>query len=292
MAARPTVPLGRLRFRPRLPEWIVWHFIALIGVVLALGGNTPLGPLLVHLPLFGDQRLQSRNVLVPDLALAVLLAYWADNPLTERSQRFVRAHFSRRVDRETVLGVLPPLAAIAVVVLGLVWGAGLLRWLGVSPSAATVAGRLRPWLVPYALTGAGAIAFVIFGRHLPPRLRSRWLGGFVAVDLVVFTLLAVIAVLPGLGRDANAAASGGAPRPIAAPGHREPASAISPRSTRPPGTSAPRWRCQGSRCRTRTPGRTRPPGLRLASWRRVARRAGSPRARKVLRGSRSASVIR
>ena len=79
--------LGRVRLRPRPPEWLVWHVMALAGVILALGGNTPAGQLLVHLPLFGDQRLQSRNILVADLALAVLLAYWADQPFGDDGQR-------------------------------------------------------------------------------------------------------------------------------------------------------------------------------------------------------------
>ena len=96
--------LGRLgwarrenRGRPRLPEWIVWHVMALAGVVLALGGNTPLGDLLYHLPLFGDQRLQSRNILVVDLALAVLLGYWADQPFSgERGVGVSRVRAGRR----------------------------------------------------------------------------------------------------------------------------------------------------------------------------------------------------
>ena len=170
--------LGRFRLR-RPPEWIVWHVMALVGVVLALGGNTPFGHLLFHLPLFGDQRLQSRNILVTDLALAVLLAYWADRPLSERSQRFLPAGRRRWLDRELLLGVVAPLAVIAVVGLGLFWSSGLLRWLGVSPGADSAGLALRPWLIPFALLGAAAIAFVIFGRDLPPRLRSRWLGGFV-----------------------------------------------------------------------------------------------------------------
>jgi len=191
--------LGRLRLRPRLPEWAVWHLMALVGFVLALGGNTPAGSLLVHVPLFGGLRLQSRNLCVADLALAVLFAYWADQPLGGESRRFLRAPGGRRVDLETVLGVLPALAMIVVVVLGLTWGTGLLHWLRAGPGAAVAAGPLRPWLVPYALIGAGAIAFVVFGRRLQPRLRSRWLGGFIAIDLVVFTILSVVAVLPGLG---------------------------------------------------------------------------------------------
>ena len=42
------VLLGRVRRRPRLPEWLIWHIIALAGLILALGGNTPAGQLLVH----------------------------------------------------------------------------------------------------------------------------------------------------------------------------------------------------------------------------------------------------
>jgi len=202
------VLLGRFRLRRRPPEWIVWHVIALVGVVLALGGHTPVGHLLVHLPLYSGQRLQSRNILVTDLALAVLLAYWADQPLGQRAQRFVRARGWRRIDPETVLGVLPPLAMIAVVVIALCWGAGLLRWLGTGVTAAAVDGRLKPWLLPYAVLGAAAIAFVIFGRRLRPRLRARWLAGFIVTDLVVFSILGVVAVDAGLGRAAPASSPG------------------------------------------------------------------------------------
>jgi hypothetical protein len=201
------VLLGRVRLRRRPPEWLVWHVIALAGVLLALGGRTPLGHLLIHLPLFGDQRLQSRNILVADLALAVLLGYWANNPLSEKSRRFLRVRIIRRMDLETVFGVLPPLAMIAVVVIGLCWGAGLLRWLGVGLAATHVDGQLKPWLAPYALIGAAAIAFVICGRRLRAPLRSRLLGAFVVIDLIVFTILGVVAVDAGLGRGGGGPAS-------------------------------------------------------------------------------------
>ncbi|MFZ0002290.1 MAG: hypothetical protein WAK76_22595, partial [Trebonia sp.] len=99
--------LGRLRpgrGLSRWPEWIVWHIIGLAGAVLALGGNTPLGPLLYRLPLFGGQRLQSRNILVLDLALAVLLAYWADQPApTPRLRRGLPGFTRGRPWPETVL---------------------------------------------------------------------------------------------------------------------------------------------------------------------------------------------
>ena len=150
--------LGRLRLRPRLPEWAVWHVVALIGVVLALGGNTVLGPVLMHLPLFGDQRLQSRNIMIADLALAVLLAYWVDVWL--RSPRSARRKF---VSGRQLLGIVPALAVVAVVTVTLSWGAGMLRWLGLSPSMANRAGPSGPWLVPFLVLGVVAIALVVWG---------------------------------------------------------------------------------------------------------------------------------
>ena len=200
--------LARVRLRPRPPEWLVWHVTALAGIVLALGGNTPAGEVLAHLPLFGSQRLQSRNILVADLALAVLLAYWADRPLGEGSRRFLRVRGRRGPDLETVLALLPPLGVVAVVTLGLSWGAGLLQWLRVSPGAVGLDGSLKPWLIPYGLLGVGAVALVIGGRRLRPGPRSRWLGTFVLADLIVFTLLGVVAVGSGLGGTSAAAARG------------------------------------------------------------------------------------
>ena len=192
--------LARVRLRPRPPEWLVWHGVALAGIVLALGGNTPVGDLLVHVPLLGGQRLQSRNILVADLALAVLLAYWADRPAGEGSRRGLRIRGRRGPDLETLLAAAPPLAVLAVAALGLSWGTGLLRWLKAGPAAATLDGALKPWLVPYVLLGAGAIALAIAAPRLRPVLRARWLGAFVVADLIVFTLLGVVAVAPGLRR--------------------------------------------------------------------------------------------
>src|SRR5580693_904707 len=212
--------LGRLRWRRRPPEWLVWHVMALAGVVLALGGNTPLGNVLYHLPLFGDQRLQSRNILVLDLALAVLFAYWADQPFDGAR--------TRRVTRETILGVIPPLAVVVAAVLGVAWGTSWIRWAGlnISPSVSVVS-RLKPYLLPYVVLGAVATALVLFGWQLGRRLRSRLIAGFVVVDVIVFTILAVVEVGPGLFAGASPAApsapsSGGAAasvRPVAALGY-------------------------------------------------------------------------
>ncbi len=68
------------RWPSRLParDRYTWYGVAIVGYVLALGSNTPLEHLFNSLPLYGHQRLQSRNMITVATALCVLLAAWID----------------------------------------------------------------------------------------------------------------------------------------------------------------------------------------------------------------------
>ena len=57
---------------------MTWYVIGLIGLLLALGGNTPLEHLFNSIPLYGHQRLQSRNMIDVAVAICVLFAGWID----------------------------------------------------------------------------------------------------------------------------------------------------------------------------------------------------------------------
>jgi hypothetical protein len=202
--------LARVRLRRPAPEWLVWHIVAVVGIVLALGGTTPLGHLFAHLPLLGSQRLQSRNILVADTALAVLLAYWADDPLgpVSRAASGIRHRWQRRwASPATVLGLLPPVAVALVAAIGIWWPRGLLGWLGVSSSAGRAAGSLASSIAPFALLAAAAIGLVVLGRRMSRQLRTRLTVAFVLADVITFTLLAVVAVDPGAGHSPAAASS-------------------------------------------------------------------------------------
>jgi hypothetical protein len=200
-----------VRPRPRVPEWLAWHVMAVVGVALALGGNTPLGAVLAQLPFYGTQRLQSRNILVLDVALAVLLGYWADEPFPERVRRL-----ARRVPLDAVIGALPAVAIVAVVA-GAAWSAGLVRWLdGSAGPGAGVIEALRPWLIPFAVLGVLAMALLWTGRRLPRRAWSRLMAGFVVVDMMVFSALAVVQVASRPGTLVPGAAAPPAPPAAAA----------------------------------------------------------------------------
>jgi hypothetical protein len=176
-------------------EWAVWYVVGAAGVLLALGSHTPLWHLFVHLPLLGGQRLQSRSILVTDLALAVLLAYWADGWLRRAGPP---------ATAERLAGTIPAVAVVALVVAGMSEGPALAEWMGVSARTAQRAVPLGPWLAPFLALALGAVALLWWGARAGPRARPVLVVTLVVADLVVFALTSVVA-LDAQGR----AASGG-----------------------------------------------------------------------------------
>ena len=73
---------GRAGSPPR--ERLTWYVVGLFGLLLALGSNTPLEHLFNSLPLYGHQRLQSRNMITVATAVCVLFAGWIDRTDTPR----------------------------------------------------------------------------------------------------------------------------------------------------------------------------------------------------------------
>ncbi|MHB1713173.1 MAG: hypothetical protein ACYCV7_17600, partial [Acidimicrobiales bacterium] len=209
---------AQLRRRQPLPEWMVWEGVAVLGIVLALGGSTPAGHVLFHIPLFGSQRLQNRNILATDLAVAVLLAYWSDSWLARR-QVVGTARESARLER--FLGAFPAIGVATTGVVSIAWGAGMLRWLGVGSALAAQDGGLRPWFVPTVLIGTSAALLVLFGHRMSVRRRCLLVGGLAIVDITCFVITSLFVVAPGMGRGGSAppvtgvaAAADPAPGPV------------------------------------------------------------------------------
>ncbi len=196
--------LGRLRWRRPLAEWFVWLIVAVLGILLALGDSTPLWHLLIHVPLFGSQRLQSRNILVADMGFAFLLAYWAELWLEERHTRSegpaAEANAAeRRTSASDLFSIIPGLLAVATVVVGFAWGAGLLHWLGATLRAASEDGGLRLWFLPFGGLGVASVALALWGKRLSRAWRARALVAFVIVDVIIYAAMAVVSIDPNLG---------------------------------------------------------------------------------------------
>lgn len=206
IAAAASLPFALRRGR-RLPEWMLWEIVAGIGAVLALGGHTPAWHLLIHIPLYGGERLQERNLMVVDLALAFLLAFWVQRWSTTTLRR-----------RERLAAALPGAAVIVLVLVALLGGSTLPRWLGVTVSAHQLH-QLDPVLAP-SLVVAVALAVVLArGAAWRPQWRRTAIAALVISDVVGFLLTGVLAVgspLPAGTTSGQGATVPGSPVPIAA----------------------------------------------------------------------------
>jgi len=203
--------LGTVRRGRGLPDWFVWHVVAAVGVVLALGGETPLGHLLVHVPLFGSQRLQSRNIALTDLALAVLLAYGVDHLLGraapgEHPSTHGRSGRTVGAMRFPAAALVPLVAAAALAVSGAVSPDALARLAGATTAGVTGAVAQRPLFVASGLLAVVLGVLVVRSHRIPPPRLAWFLAVFVSADLVFFNLTTVWSVAPGPG--SAAAASG------------------------------------------------------------------------------------
>ncbi|HLH29118.1 MAG TPA: hypothetical protein VKW77_09380, partial [Acidimicrobiales bacterium] len=180
---------------PRLPDWLVWHAVALVGLVLALGGSTPFWHLIAHLPLFGGQRLQSRNLVVVDFALAMLFAYWADGALAEdggpEGAVAERGRGPRLEGGRGQLGALVPAAAAALVVLAVAWGAGFERWMVGAPVPFAGRWQVGAWQLPFLAVDLGAAAWIVWRRRLGRVARAVSLTVLVGTDIAASIVLSV-----------------------------------------------------------------------------------------------------
>ena len=105
------VTLVRPRWPSRIPprDRLTWYVVGLFGFLLALGSNTPLEHLFNSLPLYGNQRLQSRNMITVATAVCVLFAGWLDRTEEPRLHEPMT-----RYDRIMSLIPLGIVAALAV----------------------------------------------------------------------------------------------------------------------------------------------------------------------------------
>jgi hypothetical protein len=161
----------------------VWYLVIAGGLMLSFGGYTPLGHVLVHIPIYGQQRLQNRNLLAVDLGLAILFAYWIDGV---RRRIGAGAGTSHPSPAERA-GALLPVACLIGLVAALVASPVVLSQELGSPVPLGSFHRLEAYMA------AGLLLAIIGGLlaagwdRIPGRQVLRAVTVLVAVDLVIFT---------------------------------------------------------------------------------------------------------
>jgi len=177
----------------------VWYVMFLVGLVLCTGDKTPLGQLLVHIPLYGGQRDQNRNAAISDFALAALLAIFVDGLRADTAGALGRAGSSVHSAPERLpswLGALPVLCVLGLVAAMFAWTDPMERWLGLA--------RLQPRL-PIEMAGYYAAAvlialgggLVLLRRAWPStESRRRAAAAVVVADVLLFVVMASYQPVP------------------------------------------------------------------------------------------------
>ncbi len=179
------IPSWPSRLVPR--ERLTWYLIALLGVLLALGGSTPLEHLFNEVPLYGHQRLQSRNMIDLSVALCVLFAGWIDRR-RESPERWVA------VDRWSAL--IPLAVVLGLLGWAIVDPGGLIMHLtGVQPSSSLVATVREATIVAAGFCLVASIVVwlrpILSGRHWIPLVSA-----FVLVDLGLMVGTSQLSIIP------------------------------------------------------------------------------------------------
>jgi hypothetical protein len=181
------------RWPSRLPprDRLTWYAIGIFGFLLALGSNTPLEHLFNSLPLYGHQRLQSRNMITVATAICVLFAGWMDR--TDAGTQG-RDDPMRRWDR--VMALVPFGAAAALAIWAAAAPASVLHVFAGVPANVFVVGTVREATVFAVVLTAVAAALVWIRPWLGTIPWVRLAAVFVAVDLGLMGLTSQLSQSP------------------------------------------------------------------------------------------------
>ncbi len=197
--------LKRWRQRPESRQWWIWYGILVIGVLSSLGDQTPFARLMYLVPGVNSERLLNRNLLLVDMALAVLLAWWLHLLLAERAAAGASGPGPREAEPTSVRGrwragqraevVLTAVPFVFTVVVGLLlWLAGpfLGRLLETQYQLGSGARLRLAVLVTAGVVIAGAATWTVLaaGRFSVRRLR-RQLAVVLVADLALFNLFVI-----------------------------------------------------------------------------------------------------
>ncbi len=190
----PLIALVTL-LHPRWPSKIAprdrltWYAVGTFGYLLALGGNTPLEHFFNRIPLYGHQRLQSRNMVIVATAVCVLFAGWLDRtdapPVDTRWRRYDR-----------IIAFVPLALVAALVVWALTATGSLVHVFAGNSASPAVTHTVREATIIALAFAAGAAAIVWLRPRLSAKQWAAAAAAFVAVDLGLMALTSQLVQSP------------------------------------------------------------------------------------------------
>ena len=181
--------LTRRGWRGENRQWILYVVLVVVGLFAAWGSFTPLGHLFRAIPLYGSTRLQSRSIIMVDLALVVLLG-WFLQKLKDRD--FVGAGLA---GAKKWLTLAPALFIGALSLALMFFGRQIVNWMVNDMYDTKLPAYQRPTLLAHLVIACAFVVILLWGRKSKHLLRL--ISAFVALDIVLFLLFSATGFLPG-----------------------------------------------------------------------------------------------
>jgi hypothetical protein len=172
--------LTRRGWRGAQRDFVLYVVVGVVGLFASWGSFTPLGHLFHAIPLFGSTRLQSRNIIVVDFALSVLLGWWLDRLQNRDTLSAGLARGARW------LTLLPALVGVVICVALLGWGPTIVSHLGVQPASAYLARDDWSSLSLHLLLALATVCALVFCVRSTKLV--RWVLVILSADVIIFLL--------------------------------------------------------------------------------------------------------
>lgn len=181
--------LTRRGWRENDRGFVVFVVLGVVGLLATWGNFTPLGHIFAQIPLFGNTRLQSRNVILVDLALSVF-AGW-----------FIELFAQRKFDelgllaKKRFLVVAPALASVALSLLVIFAGGWFEGFMGVASNSTYLAHFIIPLMITALVIALSYLAVLLRAPKLDRPLRA--LVTVICLDIVVFVAFSATGFIAG-----------------------------------------------------------------------------------------------
>ncbi|HEY5112138.1 MAG TPA: hypothetical protein VII67_07405 [Acidimicrobiales bacterium] len=172
-------------------DYVIYVVIGIVGLFAAWGYFTQAGHLFRDIPLFGSTRLQSRNIILVDFALSIMLGWWIHHLLETKNLRTKLTKFS------TWVTIAPALFVVAISVALIGWGPFIVSHIGVPAGKAHLANANKLVNVLQLLIALAAVLAVLVWRH--SRRFMKIFMTILVVDLLAFSAFTATGLLGGSG---------------------------------------------------------------------------------------------
>ena len=173
-------------------DYMIYVVIGVVGMFATWGSFTPLGHIFRNIPLFGSTRLQSRNVILVDFPLAIVLGWWLQHVRDAKPELAGLGRRARWVSAAPALIIV----ALSVALIG--WGPWLISKIYIANGDPALESSLKFSNVLHLVIAlVAALAVIFLGRH-SKRMFAVLMVVLVA-DLVVFVMFTSTGLIGGQG---------------------------------------------------------------------------------------------